>query len=450
MVMDSSKQDSVCIRRKTPPLFLFCLLVIALTTSNAQITNERSDIVQLQSVLAKSTQFVVDTTVIGLRKHVETLASSASRAANDAKRRLAVLTDSLIVSAKDTLDASRQDSLRVFGKSFELQFASHESSTRQFMDSRFSRLLQDLLKAKGVFSACKDCENRPDFAERLTDFRDYADSLVSDCHDALSTIAEERRDILADAFESARDSVRDIRDGLFDNRLGDIEVWRYGVSRLVLSSAYASHSSYRGRDNGLVDQSLSPSVTYRHSSGLSIQTSTYWQNNAGNRWDNFQLTGGYEFRISDVIGGSLSYSHFWFNDSSRSELSVFTDNTQAGFSFDWPVVSIAALGSMNFGTASEFTLTTSIAHNLEIQQNSELTTLLRTKAKGKKAVTTTQTKATSSFGILDYEISLPVTFELGPFTLVPSATYIVPLNVVDASTTKSFINLEFSISLTIR
>jgi hypothetical protein len=446
MVMDSSKQDSVCIRRKTPPLFLFCLLVIALTTSNAQITNERSDIVQLQSVLAKSTQFVVDTTVIGLRKHVETL-----------------------VSAKDTLDASRQDSLRVFGKSFELQFASHESSTRQFMDSRFSRLLQDLLKAKGVFSACKDCENRPDFEERLTDFRDYADSLVSDCHDALSTIAEERRDILADAFESARDSVRDIRDGLFDNRLGDIEVWRYGVSRLVLSSAYASHSSYRGRDNGLVDQSLSPSVTYRHSSGLSIQTSTYWQNNAGNRWDNFQLTGGYEFRISDVIGGSLSYSHFWFNDSSRSELSVFTDNTQAGFSFDWPVVSIAALGSMNFGTASEFTLTTSIAHNLEIplslynkvtitpslawvlgQQNSELTTLLTTKAKGKKAVTTTQTKATSSFGILDYEISLPVTFELGPFTLVPSATYIVPLNVVDASTTKSFINLEFSISLTIR
>jgi hypothetical protein len=129
MVMDSSKQDSVCIRRKTPPLFLFCLLVIALTTSNAQITNERSDIVQLQSVLAKSTQFVVDTTVIGLRKHVETLASSASRAANDAKRRLAVLTDSLIVSAKDTLDASRQDSLRVLGKSFELQFASHESST---------------------------------------------------------------------------------------------------------------------------------------------------------------------------------------------------------------------------------------------------------------------------------------------------------------------------------
>jgi hypothetical protein len=282
-------------------------------------------------------------------------------------------------------------------------------------------------------------------------------------------MAEERSDLFADAFETAGDSLRDVRDGLIDNRLSDIEVWRYGASRLVLSSAFASHSSYRGRDNGLLHQSIAPSVTYRHSSGLTFQASSYFVNDAGSRWDNFQLTGGYEFRLSDVVGGSLSYAHFWFNDSSKTELSVFTDNAQGGLSFDWPAVSIAALGSMNFGTASEFTLTTTISHNFEIplslynkvtispsfswvigQQNSELTTLLTTKTKGQRAVTTAQTKATSSFGILDYEVSLPVAIELGLLTLAPSAMYIVPLNVVDASTKKSFINLEFALSLTIR
>jgi hypothetical protein len=433
--------------------------------------NEGDDIKQLRQVFAKSTQFVVDTTVKGLRNHGEALACSISLAANKAKRRLAVLTDSLIMSAQDSLDASRQDSLRLLGTSLELQFTLHESSTRQFLESRLSVLLEEFRKATGTSFACTDCENQSAFEEKLADFKDFADSLVTSFLDTTSAVTEERTDLLADAFDAARDSLFDFRDGLIDNRLNDIEVWRYGVSRFVFSSAYASHNAYRGRDNGFLQQSIAPSVLYRHSSGLSIQASTSWLDDARSQWDNFQLSGGYDFRISEVIGGSLSYTHFWFSDSSKSELSVFTDNAEGGFSFDWPLVSISALGSMNFGKASEFTLITSISHDFEIplslynrvmispsvssvlgQQNSDLTTLRTTKAKGKKAsvTTSTQTKSVSTFSVLDYELSLPSTIELGPVTLAPSVTYIIPLNVVDASTRKPFVNLEFSIFLTIR
>lgn len=475
-MMKSLEQESKHVQHTIHWLLLFCLAAIALTASNAQTRvtltrNEGDDIVQLRQALAKSTQLVVDTTIKGLRKHVESLASTNSRTVNDGKRRLAVLTDSLIVSAKDSLDASRQDSLRFLGKSLALQLASHESSTRQFLDSRFSLLMDDLLKAKAKFSTCADCESRWDYDEKLADFRDLADSLVSDFRDTTSAMAEERRDLFADALETAQDSLRDSRDSLVENRLGDIEEWRYRASRLVLSSTYASHGSYRGRDNGVLQQSFAPSVGYHHSSGFNVQASTYWLIEAGNRWDNFQLTGGYEFRLSEVIGCSLSYAHFWFNDSSRSELSVFTDNAQAGFSFDWSAVSIAALGSINIGTASEFTLTTSISHTFEItlslrdkvtfspsissvlgQQNSDLTSLLASKGRGKRIglTTNTKTRATSTFSALDYEVSLPATIELGPVTLAPSVAYIMPLNVLDASTQKSFVNLEFSIFLTIR
>jgi hypothetical protein len=457
-------------------LFLPCLVCFALTASSAQTkavltSNVRDDVEQLRLVLSKSTQSVVDTAVRGLRNHLQSLDGSMSQAVNVAKKRLIALTDSLLRSAQDSLDAPRQDSLRVLGNSLGMQFASHESSTRLMLDSRLSHTLEDMQKAKGMFSACTDCENRSEFDERLADFKDFADSLVSDFHGTASEIADERSDLLADAFDAARDSLLDVRDGLVDNRLNDIEVWRYRVSRLVLSSAYASHNAYRGRDNGLLQQSFSPSVTYRHSSGFGIQASTYWLNDGGNRWDNVQLTGGYDFRLSGVIGGSLSYSHFWFNDSSKSELSVFTDNAQGGISLDWPALSIAALGSMNFGKATEFTLTTSISHDFEIpltlynkvtispsfswvlgQQNSDLTTLLTTKAKGRKAVaiTSVQTKSTSTFSVLDYELSIPALIELGPVTVAPSATYIMPLNVVDASSRKSFVNLEFGIFFTIR
>jgi hypothetical protein len=433
--------------------------------------NENDDILRLRQDLLKSTQFVVDTTLKGLRNHVETLATSSSGAIHNAGKRLAVLADSLVSSAQDSLNASRQDSLRTLSTVLFAKLAPHESSTRHLLDTRLSVFTGDLLRARKSFADCPDCESRSDFLERLADFRDFTDSLLAEFHETASSLMEERSDFFADAFDTALDSLRDMRDGLVDNRLGEIEVWRYGASRFVLSSAYASHNAYRGRDNGLLQQSVAPSVIYRHSSGLSLQVSTYWLDDAENQWDNFQLTGGYEFRLSEVVGGSLSYTHFWFNDSSTSELSVFTDNAQAGFSFDWPMISIAALGSMNVGTATEFTLTTSISHDFEIplslynkiticpsfswvlgQQNSDLTTLLTTKAKRKKATatTSTQTKTTSSFSVLDYEVSVPATIELGPVTLAPSATYIIPLNVVDASTRTSFVNLEFSIFLTFR
>ena len=336
---------------------------------------------------------------------------------------------------------------------------------------RLSAFAEELVRAKRSFSDCPGCESRTDFQGRLADFKEYADSLISAFQDSSSALTDERRDVLSDSFEGACDSLSGRRDGFIDNRLGDIDTWRFGLSRLAISFAYASHSSYRGRDNGLLQQAFSPSVAYRHSSGLSLQASTSWLDATTSRWDNIQLTGGYDFRFSGVAGGSLSYTHFWFSDSSRSELSVFTDNALCELSFDWPLLSIDMLGSMNFGKASEFSLTTAISHAFEIplnlynritinptlswfigQQNSELTTLLTTKANGKRAVavTTIKTLATSTFSVLDYEISLPATIEIGPVTVAPSATYIIPLNVVDASTRKSFVNLECSLFLTIR
>ncbi len=86
------------------------------------------------------------------------------------------------------------------------------------------------------------------------------------------------------------------------------------------------------------------------------------------------------------------------------------------------------------------------------QQNSKLTALRTLKAKGKKATTATtpQNTTKSTFSILDCDASMPVTIELGPFTFIPSAAYIVPLNVVDASRKSSFMDIDLTISLTIR
>lgn len=82
-------------------------------------------------------------------------------------------------------------------------------------------------------------------------------------------------------------------------------------------------------------------------------------------------------------------------------------------------------------------------------QNSQLTTLRTTLLK-RRTIVSTQRTATSTFGFLDYEISLPATVEIGPLSLAPAVTYIIPLNIVDASSRKSFVDLDFTMSLTFR
>jgi hypothetical protein len=433
--------------------------------------NERDDVASLKQGLLHSTQQVVDTILQGHRKYLESLTTTTFTASKKFREQIALLVDSLVTAAQDSLDAPRRDSLRLTAASLAQQFSSHESLSNKLFLSTISTFTQTLTRARGEFSRCTECEGRADFEGRLADFRDFVDSLSSGFRDSATSLMEDRMDILNDTYENVRDSLLDFRDGLIDNRLGDIDFWRYNSTRLVISSGYANHNSYRGRDNGIVQQAYAPSVMFRHSSGLSLQASTCWLTNEAKSWDNFQLTAGYDVRIGEVVGASLGYTHFWFSDSSRSEISVFTDNAQAGLSFDWPAVSISALGSMNFGAANEITLISSISHDFVLllslynqitieptlsavigQQNSKLTTLRTTKVKGKKGatITTSLSQTASSFSILDYEASLPVTIEVGPFTFVPSATYIIPFNVVGVSSKSPFFDIDVTISLTIR
>jgi hypothetical protein len=454
-----------------PSILLCAALVPEFSSAQAKViltSNVKPDTARLHQQLFRSVHRHSEATLLGERQIIDSLSGSASTAITRARTHLSSIVDSLILAARDSLDAPRQDSLHLVGTLLTPRLTSIEPATRQILVTLHSVLANELSKAGKRFSDCEECESNADFDSRFADFKEFTDSLLSAFHDTTSSVIDNQRDLILDTHDTVRDSLFDARDYFIDNRLNDIDVWRYRATRLVVSSGYSTHNSFRGRDNGLVQQVYSPSVTFRHSSGLSVQASTYWLSETPKSWDDFQLVAGYDFRFNEIAGASLSYTHFWFSDSSRSQLSVFTDNAQGGISFDWPALSLAALGSMNFGTASEFTLTTSISHDFVIPlslynqitieptvssviggQNSQLTTLRTTLLK-RRTVVTTQHSVTNSFGILDYEISLPATIEIGPVSLAPAVTYIIPFNIVDASSRKSFVDIDFSISLIFR
>jgi len=421
--------------------------------------------IQLARRLASSVERFADSTLQTERRYSDSLTSVVAFAAREAINRIDFLTDSLITSARDSLDASRKDTLRFITKSLQQQLLAFGDTTKQIVSGPISHFSDELIKGKGTYSLCDSCESDPDFNDRFEQFREFVDSLHDGFHDTTAALMDDHKDLFQDRYDTVHDSLADLRDNLIENRLDEIDYQRYVATRLTVSTEYSSHTTYRGRDNGVHQQMITPSLAYHHSAGFGIELSTFWLDQTPKPWDGVAASVAYEFTVGSLIGGDLSYSHFWFSDSSRLARSVIKNDFSASLSLNWPVLSLSVDGDLATGSASEFTTAVTASHEFECpltlydkisleptltaiigEQNSTLTALRTKGAKVKKAAGAAA-QSNSTFGILDYEVSFPVTIILGPLTLSPSVVYIVPMNVVDLSTAKAFVDFEFGVSL---
>jgi hypothetical protein len=444
-------------------LVLFPLISFAQKKPSVATGSETSS-TTLNQKLTHSIQHFADSTLQTERHFSDSLVTTLGFIATKTTAGIDFLADSLIRSAHDSLDASRKDTLRFVTKSLQHQILAFEDTAKGAAIVPISNFLSELTKGKKTFSVCDNCEGGPDFNDRFEQFRDFVDNLHEIFRDTTSALMDDHRDTFQDRYETIRDSLADLRDNLIDHRLDEIDYQRYVATRFAVSSGYSSHTTYRGRDNGVPQQMINPSLAFHHKWGIDIQISSYWLDQTPKSWDGVAASLAYEFTVGRIIGGTLSYNHFWFSDSSRSSKSVFKDAFDGGLSLNWPVLTLSVNGDLATGTASEFTLAASASHQFEIpltlynkisieptltatigEQNSTLTAL-RKGPKGKKVIGVT-TQTNNSFGILDYEMSLPVTIDLGPVRLSPSVTYIVPRNVIDLSTTTAFVDFDFSVSV---
>ncbi len=450
-------------------LYLLTSTVALIAQSKAKTVQDSSaTVLHLHQQLSRTAQRVVDSTVHLERSFVNSLSLTTTVHAARANKDLESLTDSLVLSARDSLDSSRRDSLRLTARSLQQVIATVETQARKLFGDLFADFTRQLEGSRIVDSLYDGCQSAEDFNSALSDFRDVVDSLRGNFHDSAMSLGEDQFETIRDTLDSFRDSLTQARDNFIDCRLDEIEFQRYRASQLVLSTGYSSHSSYRGRDNGTPQQVLVATIGYRHVSGLSLSASTFWYDNSPKKLEDFVFTAGYRLNVSNIVAVSASYSHFWFSDSDNTSKSVFTDEVDAGLSIDWPVLSLGTDAILDIGSSNEFTLVTSVSHAFDIplslytrisigptvtatvgQQSGALTILRTKRVKGKK-VTGTQPKVNNSFGILDYEASVPVTIELKHVSFVSAITYVIPLNVVNESTARGFLHVDFTISVSFR
>lgn len=251
----------------------------------------------------------------------------------------------------------------------------------------------------------------------------------------------------------------------------DSDTVKVKKSSFVVGLKYLSNNVYLGRIDSANIMYLVPSIGYAHKSGLHIGASLAYQLDAGlNKIDEIALDAGYDFKIGEKFSGGLSIEKYFFDMNSISLNSMTDLGVGSNFAYDFDIVSLNASAGLGFNEKVDVITEIGITKSFEFGKfavepviklfagtqnyyNSYLVAgkshlsgnkgkgkgLGLTSAKGKSGMTTSTSTAStvaasytlvaaSTYKILDYELSIPVsyTFHNLKFDLVP--TYAIPVN----------------------
>jgi len=222
---------------------------------------------------------------------------------------------------------------------------------------------------------------------------------------------------------------------------------------ILLSGSYLTHDYYRGRDFGDVQNSFSGTAAYIHKTGLGAYLSYYNLMNTKAFVDEFDIGITYQFKIiEDYFDGSVALAHSWYNDSNSKGVGGLNNLINASFNYSYGVLGVSAMFDLLFGGGTrEFSFTFNPYCTIPVSKNflsgalsvepgitaiigqQDYSVLQKRKRNPLKTVQTN-----STFGIMDYEFSLPIEYEHKYFTFRPAITLIIPVNVLDLSTNKPF------------
>jgi hypothetical protein len=209
---------------------------------------------------------------------------------------------------------------------------------------------------------------------------------------------------------------------------------------------YNSNSVYLGRKDSLGTPYLSPTLGYYDKSGLFIEGNlSYLMRSGDSRIDETTIRGGWDFSKGN-FSGELAAEKNFYNSSSTNVKSEVKGSISFLASYDFGVIETMLTPGVNFGNKNDFTLQWQVDHPFTADEEKFSITpsfLLngstrnfygsyfgkrRLKKKGQTATVTAVVNDASKFKIMDYELSLPLSYTLNRFTFGINPTYAIPQN----------------------
>jgi hypothetical protein len=231
------------------------------------------------------------------------------------------------------------------------------------------------------------------------------------------------------------------------------------------STSYLTNSVYGGRKDSLATPYITPAIGYYDKSGFFVKGSlSYLAATGDSRIDLFSLETGYDFTINDKLSGGIYGSKYFYNNSSTSVRSESKGGLGGSLTYDPGAITFSGGLDLSFASKTDINVSGSLAHgfyfgdkgnewsispsvavNLGTQnyyqdyiKNRKSKSGSRGRGGNTGGTSTIQTTSSSNFGILDYELSLPITYDGNKWGLFFTPTYAIPKNPISiASSTGS-------------
>lgn len=424
-------------------------LLFALSVAFAQGENPR------RISFREGLRHTADSLIGADRSYADTLLRRGDAAAQNALALLGSCIDSLVKGGGDFLDGPGRNRLRFTELGMRTTLGVLGFPVRVAVHSLLDSLERELPALMGRRGACDGCSTRADFDAAGRRFESEADSLSGVCVDSMAAVVDAWGGALDDSVVAFTDSVEHVIEDL-RSRSEEARDAR-PRPRLVAGGDFQTHSNYRARDNGVIESAFGPSLTYHNPTGLFAGGAIGWVSRPTPGPDDGSLTAGYEFDLSTEFDGSVSYTHFWYSDSSTSPRAATNQSIEGMFTLNLEAVSLLGTVSYDFGGGTggaEFTTSLDVSRDIMVPGRTLGGELLlsptlsatwgdqderllerRLQRLKKKTVIVRSVKPSDIFGIMAYEFSFPAELRLGMFSIEPALEYIIPADVLDSGRT---------------
>ncbi len=231
-------------------------------------------------------------------------------------------------------------------------------------------------------------------------------------------------------------------------------------SYFKFSTSYLSNYVYNGRKDSIATPYITPSIGYFNKKGFDVSFSGYYLNLVNeHRFDFFSFDFNYNHEFTDNFSTGLVASRTFYNKSTSTLSSNIKGNIGANTDYNFGFIELFIEGDFLFSQKTDFALDIELEHEFSLKNGKDEFKITPTfdinfstlnyyegylnKKIGKKIVHNNPNIATvnavttvddNRFTLLDYEFSVPMSYQTKQFVFFLTPTYAIPKNTIYTTT----------------
>jgi hypothetical protein len=247
------------------------------------------------------------------------------------------------------------------------------------------------------------------------------------------------------------DSIQSNFETLLENKEKEIEA----QPRLCVGVYYINKVNYRGRDFGINQYGIQPTINYRTSKGLSLFTTGYYWSGMPTKWAKTDLGIEYEKQVTKRLGLTLGYERWFFTNGTKEDRKQLNNFTELYLSYDLDIINIGSGFYYMFGTKKSYLIDLEISSYFEARRKLGADKIIFEPVFrmmwGNQFITLGSINSVSYsnnnfFGILDYEAGAQLTYKIKNFEFKPVYNFAYPVNGTAEQSVRPFSYFTFTIN----